>query len=99
MRKYLFLIFSLATVFIHSANCQDGFVQATNGQFRLNGKPYYYIGANYWYGSVLALQKDKARGIERLRRELDFLQSEGVTNLRVLASAEGEGMVNGVQRV
>ena len=98
MRKYLYLIFCFVLASA-TARSQDGFVQAVNGQFRLNAKPYYYIGANYWFGSVLALQKNPAHGIERLRKELDFLQSHGVSNLRVLASAEGEGMVNGVQRV
>ena len=47
----------------------------------------------------LGLQKDKKRGIDRLRNELDFLRSKGITNLRVLAGAEGNGLINGVQRV
>lgn len=83
---------------LFQANAQS-FVERKGEQFFLNGKPYYYIGANYWFGSVLALQKDKSRGIERLRKELDFLRSKGITNLRVLAAAEGEGLVNGVERV
>lgn len=77
----------------------QSFVQRKQDRFYLDGKPYYYIGANYWYGSVLGLQKDKKRGIERLKKELDFLSSKGVKNLRVMAAAEGEGLVNGVQRV
>ncbi|BAV09485.1 mannan endo-1,4-beta-mannosidase [Filimonas lacunae] len=75
------------------------FVKQQGGKFTLHGKPYYYIGANYWYGGYLGLLKDKKHGIERLRKELDFLQQKGVTNLRLLAGAEGEGQVNGVQRV
>jgi len=77
----------------------QSFVQTKHAQFFYDGKPYYYIGANYWYGSVLGLQKDRQKGFERLRRELDFLKSKGINNLRVLAAAEGEGLVNGVQRV
>ncbi|MEQ1604114.1 MAG: cellulase family glycosylhydrolase [Pyrinomonadaceae bacterium] len=61
--------------------------------------PYYFVGTNYWYGSLLGLEKDKKRGVERLRRELDFLKANGVTNLRLLAGAEGSGLLNAVTRV
>ena len=81
------------------AEAQQRFVQRKGSQFILNGKPYYYIGTNYWYGSVLGLEKDKGRGVDRLRKELDFLQSKGVSNLRVMVGAEGSGLVNGVERV
>ncbi|MGI8467390.1 MAG: glycoside hydrolase 5 family protein [Pyrinomonadaceae bacterium] len=77
----------------------SSFVTVKNHQFFLNGKPYYYIGANYWYGTLLGLEKDKKRGIERLRKELDFLKANGVTNLRIMAGVEGSGMINGVMRV
>ena len=30
------------------------FIQVKNGQFIRNGQPYYYIGANFWYGAILA---------------------------------------------
>jgi mannan endo-1,4-beta-mannosidase len=84
------------------AFCQLGaqsFVKTKGQQFFVDGKPYYYIGANYWYGGVLGLEKDKKRGVERLRLELDFLKSKGINNLRVLAATEGEGLENGVERV
>ena len=86
------------TIFLQ-ATAQKGFVQRKGHGFTLNGKPYYYIGTNYWYGSVLALERDKARGINRLRKELDFLSSQGIKNLRVMAGAEGSGVVLGVERV
>ena len=75
------------------------FVSVKNHQFYINDKPYYFIGTNYWYGSLLGLEKDKRKGIDRLRRELDFLKANGVTNLRLMAGAEGSGMINGVLRV
>ncbi len=78
---------------------QSPFVKVKNGQLFLGGKPYYFIGTNYWYGSLLGLEKDKKRGAERLRRELDFLKANGVVNLRVMAGAEGAGLINGVMRV
>lgn len=77
----------------------QSFVTRRQHQFFLEGKPYYYIGTNYWYGGVLGLEKDRSKGVERLRKELDFLKSKGINNLRVLAATEGEGMVHGVQRV
>jgi mannan endo-1,4-beta-mannosidase len=96
MRSLLFLLFLLFTSTVFS---QSSFVQRKKEQFILNGKPYCYIGTNYWYGSLLALQKDPSKGIERLKKELDFLQSHGINNLRVLAAVEGKGMITGVQRV
>jgi mannan endo-1,4-beta-mannosidase len=97
--KIVSTIAILSLLFLSNCVKAQSFVQQKKQQFFLDGKPYYYIGANYWYGSVLGLQKDKNRGVERLRQELDFLRSKGITNLRVLAATEGEGMVNGVERV
>ncbi len=56
-----------------------------------------FIGTNYWYGSLLPLQK--ATGNERLIIELDFLKAHGVTNLRIIAGAEGNGKINGIIRI
>ena len=64
-----------------------GFVRVQDGQFRLHGRPHRYIGANYWYGGLLATQGPA--GQQRLRQELDFLKKQGVTNLRVMVGAEG----------
>ena len=30
------------------------FIRIENGQFIRNGEPYYYVGANFWYGAILA---------------------------------------------
>lgn len=82
-----------------TAQPRSSFVAVRNQQFYVNGSPYYYVGTNYWYGSLLGLEKDGRRGVERLRKELDFLQANGITNLRLLGGAEGAGMINGVIRV
>jgi mannan endo-1,4-beta-mannosidase len=89
----------ILSCFLFQQTHAQSFVQRRQQQFFLDGKPYYYISANYWYGGVLGLEKERNRGIERLRKELDFLRSKGINNLRVLAATEGEGFVNGVQRV
>lgn len=96
--KILILVLFLQSL-LYGALAQTTFVTTRDHQFYLNNKPYYYVGVNYWYGGLLGLEKDPKRGIERLRRELDFLKEKGVTNLRVMAGAEGEGQINGVPRV
>src|SRR5450432_2060376 len=98
MKKNI-LIFLCNILFLQIIYAQSEFVRVKGNRFYLNNNPHYYIGANYWYGGVLALQKDKQKGIERLRKELDFLKSNGITNVRVLSGAEGKGLVNGVERV
>ena len=95
MRKFLMLLILLIPASVFS----QSFVSAKDGKLIADGRPYYFVGANYWYGSLLGLEKDKKRGVERLRKELDFLKANGVTNLRLLGGAEGGGPLNGVTRV
>ncbi len=68
-----------------------GFVRRQGPKLTLNGKPYRFIGANYWYGGLLATQGEAGKA--RLKKELDFLKKQGVTNLRVMVG--GEGLNNG----
>jgi mannan endo-1,4-beta-mannosidase len=72
-----------------AATCfaQQGFVKVNGTHFTINGKPYRYIGANYWYGGLLATNGEKDK--KRLITELDFLKQHGITNLRVMVGAEG----------
>jgi len=64
------------------------FIKVENGQFIKHGKPYYYIGTNYWYGAILGSPGNEGNR-NRLIEELDLMKSYGITNLRVLAGAEG----------
>jgi mannan endo-1,4-beta-mannosidase len=98
-----FLFFSAITVFAQADRFDNGlnvrpgrFVRTSNGQFQIEGKPYRYIGVNYWYAGLVA---NDATGKKRITEELDFLKSKGVNNLRVLAGAEGTGQINGMPRV
>lgn len=75
---------------------QGKFITTKNGSFQLNGQPYTYLGTNYWYGGLLGTSM---QGKKRLKKELDFLKSKGVLNVRVVAAIEGSGLINGVQRV
>ena len=100
MKKLLFLSAVVSLLFLWEACASKSRPMATSpfvkvnaeGQFVRDGKPYYFVGTNFWYGPILASQGqggDRAR----LHKELDFLQGIGVTNLRVLVGADGE---NGV---
>jgi mannan endo-1,4-beta-mannosidase len=95
LKKLLGRYVLLASVVINIASCSDavkittpGFVKAEGGQFLRDGKPYRFMGANYWQGMNLGSPSaggDRAR----MKRELDQMQSAGITNLRVLALSEG----------
>lgn len=90
--KRLIIILGIAllsfTSFISDGQSKNIFIKVVNGHFIRDGKPYYYIGANYWYGAILG-SKGAAGNRKRLIEELDLLKAAGITNLRVLAGAEG----------
>ena len=58
------------------------FVTVENGRLSRNGKPYTFIGANYWYGAILG-SKGRGGDRRRLNRELDELKRLGIDNLRI----------------
>jgi mannan endo-1,4-beta-mannosidase len=64
-----------------------------------DGKPYIFMGANYWQGMNLG-SSGEGGNRERLKRELDQMQKTGITNLRILALSEGpDGSPYRVRRV
>jgi len=71
------------------------FIRVEGNRFIRNNEPYHFLGTNLWYGCNLgALGEGGDR--DRLRRELDLLQSLGIDNLRVLGASEGLGQHNTV---
>ncbi|KAA6318802.1 mannan Endo-1 4-beta-mannosidase, partial [termite gut metagenome] len=68
---------------------QSSFVHVENGQLFKDGKPYYYVGTNFWYGAILASEGEGGNR-DRLIKELDYLKSIGIDNLRVLVGSDGE---------
>ena len=64
------------------------YVRVEEGHFIRNGRPYSYIGTNFWYGPILA-SEGEGGNYDRLVRELDTIKSLGVDNLRVLVGGDG----------
>jgi mannan endo-1,4-beta-mannosidase len=75
------------------------FVKRSGTHFLLEGKTYYYIGANYWQGPLLSNRNLDKNGRQRVQRELDFLARHNVTNLRIAVGTEGKGAIDGSYRV
>jgi mannan endo-1,4-beta-mannosidase len=72
---------------VTAAPAQTGFVTVQGKHFQLEGKPYHYAGANFWYGMYLG-SPGKTGNRARLAKELDQLAAQGVMNLRILAISE-----------
>lgn len=92
--KRLFLLLVVAMVAL--VGCSefgkspvDDIITVKDGQFIRNGEPYYFVGTNFWYGAILGSEGEGGNR-ERLVRELDFMKSHGIDNLRVLVGGEGE---------
>src|ERR1035437_8611255 len=94
--KLRLLLLAIIQLIVADLSAQSSFVTTKDHQFLISNLPYYYIGTNYWYGGMIG---NDEKGKQRIRKELDFLKLKGVTNLRVLAGAEGSGQINGVPRV
>lgn len=96
----IFLIFSVlfaegcSTIFVKDEN--EYFVKVNGSRFEINNEPYYFAGTNFWYGCYLG-SPGETGDRERLKRELDFLKSLGITNLRILAASEETVMRNSLK--
>lgn len=66
------------------------YVKPNGSHFTHFRKPYQLRGCNYWYGGYVAFDS-LHHGKERLQHELDFLQQQGINNLRVFLCGEGNG--------
>jgi mannan endo-1,4-beta-mannosidase len=72
------------------------FVRREGGGLTLDGRPYRFAGANTWYLAWLGADADYGDQA-RLNRELDRLNRDGVSNLRIAASAELSPLTNSVR--
>jgi mannan endo-1,4-beta-mannosidase len=95
IKTYLFCTLLLWALL--PAAAQNNFVQQQAQQFTINNRPYRFVGANMWYAALLCMQNNKGGNRSRLLKELDFLQQNGVTNIRVLIGSQGATKkINGV---
>lgn len=99
MMKNLFLILITAImVFACGCNTKCGttmnndFITADSLGFVKKGKPYRYIGTNFWYASILG-STGEGGDRARLCKELDHLKEIGVTNLRILSGPDAGSLL------
>ena len=88
------ILFSLTTIALlaacaPTAQQQSPFVTVKDGHFERDGKPYYYVGTNFWYGAILG-SEGQGGNRQRLCRELDEMKRMGIDNLRILVGSDGE---------
>lgn len=75
------------------------FARVENARFVIPYASSYFVGANFWYGALLAAEGPNADR-DRLCRELDRMKRSGITNLRILVGSEGsEGVVSKVEPI
>lgn len=92
---YLYVVMALAALIGCQSNQAEKdieFVTTRDGRFYRGDTEYKFIGANFWYGAVLA-SEGHGGDRERLQKELDLMQEVGITNVRVLVGGEGPDTV------
>jgi mannan endo-1,4-beta-mannosidase len=92
---YLYVVMALAALIGCKSNQAEKdieFVTTRDGRFYRGDTEYKFIGANFWYGAVLA-SEGQGGDRERLQKELDLMQEVGITNVRVLVGGEGPDTV------
>ena len=102
MKKNTFvLLLFIFSIFIQACSSllitkEKQFVKVYGSHFILDEKPYYFLGTNLWYGCYLG-SSGETGDRERLVKELDLLESLGVTNLRILAASEKSEIKNSLK--
>jgi mannan endo-1,4-beta-mannosidase len=79
--------FILTLLCATTAISQYHYVQVQDTHFMLEGKPYYFVGTNFWFGCYIG-STGRTGDTLRLLRELDRLKSKGIDNLRILGASE-----------
>ena len=71
-----------------AVSAQSDFITVEGGRFVRGGKPYYYVGTNFWYGAILG-SEGQGGDRQRLAKELDLMKRMGIDNLRILVGSDG----------
>jgi len=88
-KLFRIILFVLSLMTCHEATAGNSFVTVKDGHFERDGKPYYFVGTNFWYGAILA-SEGQGGDRQRLGRELDAMKALGIDNLRILVGSDGE---------
>ena len=88
MKKNIKVVVMMLLVAV-AAKAQSQFVSVSDGHFVRDGRPYYYVGTNLWYGAILG-SEGQGGDRQRLQRELDAMKRMGIDNLRILVGSDGE---------
>lgn len=87
--KYILFVFSFSFFLLGiTQNSKENFVTVKGTSLYKNNKPYRFMGANLWYAMHLGI-KTKPGNRKRLLQELDSLKAMGISNVRIMALAEG----------
>lgn len=84
--KFLYLLTLL--FFTTTLMAKSYFVTIGQSGLKLEGKPYVFMGANFWQGMNMAMEGDQGKR-DQLLRELDLMHEKGIKQLRILALSEG----------
>ena len=102
MKKNILILLTLIT-YLFITGCSTfffkkspEFVKVQDTKFIIDGKPYYFLGTNLWYGCYLG-SSGKTGDRDRLIKELDLLKSICITNLRILAASEKSEIKNSLK--
>lgn len=102
MKKLIFSVLAAMAVVCACSMRNDNaseFVKVVNGQFVRGEDTLSFVGTNFWYGPLIA-SEGRGGNRDRLHKELDALNSIGVTNLRILVGSDGpEGIAYKVEPV
>ena len=88
MKKNIKVVVMLLLLAV-AATAQSQFVTVSDGHFVRDGRLYYYVGTNLWYGAILG-SEGQGGDRRRLLRELDAMKRMGIDNLRILVGSDGE---------
>ena len=87
------LLLAILSACAHKKSVTTQFITVKEGKLYRDGKPYYFLGTNLWYGCYLGSNGSYGNR-DRLTRELDALSSRGINNLRLLAASEKSTISN-----
>jgi len=72
LKKNILLIILFLTALLPVSGQDNQYVTVKDHTFFVNGKPYFYVGANYWYGTLLGVEDDPGKVLKDFGRNWIF---------------------------